>query len=93
MSDALHVASLALATFASVFLLGFQSRTVNSGHYMLAFINSVLIGLANLTLFKLVPAVQTGSEFVAYILGGPLGIMCAIYVHERFLKRKPTNGG
>ncbi len=78
------------STFISVFALGFQSLNVNNGHYRAAFLTSFLIGGANLALFKLAPN-ATGGEIAAYLSGGPIGIVCAMKFHKKFMKRKKKN--
>ena len=65
------------SSFCVVFLLGLQSLTVNAGHERAAFVNSVLIGFANLALYKAAPD-ASGWEIVGYISGGPLGIVCSM---------------
>lgn len=75
--------SLFVSTFGVVFFLGFQSLSVNSGHLWLAGVNSLIIGTFNLILFKTAPDVQGAGEVAAYLLGGPLGVMCAMKVHPR----------
>jgi len=69
--------ALLLSTFALVFFLGLQSLVVNGGHRLAAFCNSVAIGLAQLTLYKLAPD-ASGIEVVAYLSGGPFGIVAAM---------------
>ncbi|UUZ75465.1 hypothetical protein LP414_27505 [Polaromonas sp. P1(28)-13] len=70
------------STFGVVFFLGFQSLCVNSGHYWMAAINSTIIGAFNLLLFKTAPHVHGHVEIMAYIAGGPLGIISAMWVHR-----------
>ena len=74
--------ALFCSTFALVFALGFQSLNVNGGHYTAAFMNSFLIGSANLVLFKTVPHANIG-EMAAYLLGGPFGIVTSMWVHSK----------
>lgn len=76
------------STFALVFFLGMQSLAVNGGHRWLAFANSFLIGASNLVLFKLAPNAD-GLEIVAYLSGGPLGIVSAMAVFGRWKQRGP----
>ena len=78
--------TLFLSTFFAVFALGFQSLNVNNGHYLSAFITSFAIGGANLALYKIAPQ-ATGTEIVAYLSGGPLGILCAMKAHKWMRKR------
>lgn len=75
------------STFGAVFLLGFQSLCVNSGKTWLAIVNSVLIGVMNLGLFKLVPHVAGAMQIFLYLTGGPLGIVCAMRVHTWMRQR------
>lgn len=72
---------LLLSTFGVVFFLGFQSLCVNSGYYWLTVMNSTLIGVFNLVLFKTAPNVASNMEVFCYIIGGPLGIVSAMWVH------------
>ena len=81
------LAALFASTFIVVFALGAQSLLVNNGRYVAAFANSFLIGACNLALFKLAPQ-ATAVEIVAFLCGGPLGIVSAMWVF-RHLHRKP----
>jgi len=76
------------SAFGAVFLLGFQSLAVNSGYRALALVNSALIGVMNIGLFKLVPHVETMTQAVIYVGAGPLAILCAMEVHAWLRKRK-----
>lgn len=73
------------STFGVVFFLGFQSLCVNSGNFWMAAINSLIIGVFNLMLFKTAPHVTGIGEIVAYVGGGPLGICSAMYVHHHIV--------
>ena len=73
---------LFLSTLALVFCLGLQSLNVNRGHYVAAFVTSFAIGASNLVLFKLAPD-ASGIEIAGYLLGGPIGIVCAMRAHGR----------
>lgn len=66
------------STYALVFLMGLQSQFVNKGRAFPAFFISIMIGGNNLILFKLAPD-ASGLEIAAYLTGGPLGIVSAIY--------------
>lgn len=78
-------ALLFASTFAVVFCLGAQSLFVNTGRYAAAFCNSLCIGAAHLALYKLAPD-ATGAQVAAYLLGGPIGIVSAMYLF-RHLQR------
>lgn len=75
------------STFILVFALGLQSLMVNRGHFIGAFLNSLLISIAQLLLLKLGPG-ATGMEIAGYILGGPFGIVSAMHVFERWSATK-----
>ena len=81
----------ALAIFAStmalVTALGAQSLLVNNGRYVGAFFNSSLIGIGNLTLYKLVPG-ASGWEIAGFLAGGPIGICLAMWLLRKY-HRKP----
>lgn len=76
------------ATFILVFLLGFQSLIVNSGHMGMAVVNSLMIGITNLFLLVHMPQAKTLEEYLAYILAGPIAVPTAIYTHKRWFKKK-----
>ncbi len=75
------------STFALVFALGFQSLNVNGGHYLLAFMTSFAIGASNLVLFKMVPDADV-SEMIAYLSGGPFGIVASMLAHRRYVRTR-----
>jgi hypothetical protein len=81
----------ALALFASTFILvmalGLQSLHVNRGHHIAAFITSFAIGTGNLVLLKIVPGDTTAIDVAAYLLGGPFGIVTAMWLHPRIVRR------
>lgn len=79
-------ALLFVSTFAVVFALGSQSLFVNSGRYVAAFCNSAAIGFCHLALYKLAPG-SAGMEIVAYLAGGPFGIVAAMYVFRHLQRR------
>lgn len=76
---------LFVSTFALVFFLGLQSLNVNGGRMAAAFFTSFGIGVSNLVLYKLAPDAG-GSEIVAYLTGGPLGIITSMWVHRRYFR-------
>ena len=76
---------LFVGTFVLVFALGMQSLMVNRGHYVGAFVNSLVISAAQLVVLKIGPDAGCG-EIVGYMLGGPLGILCAMHVFRRLIK-------
>ena len=81
-----------VATFVTVFALGFQSLNVNGGHYRAAFFNSFAIGIGNLMILKFVP--DAGAlQIAAYLLGGPFGIVASMWAHGRTLGRRSKRSG
>ncbi len=74
------------STFILVFLLGFQSLNVNGGHYWAAFLSSFGISFSQLVLYKMVPDANW-TEIVAYMSGGPFGIVFSMYAHRRWMVR------
>jgi hypothetical protein len=84
-------AALFASTFVLVLALGLQSQFVNNGHYAMAFANSLMIGSANLVLFKLAPD-ASGIEIAAFICGGPFGIVTSMWLY-RWFKSGPSSVG
>jgi hypothetical protein len=83
-------ALLFCSTFAVVFALGLQSLNVNGGHKAMAFVTSFAIGISNLVLFKVLPGPTDALQIAAYLVGGPVGIICSMHAHPhlvRLLKR------
>lgn len=78
---------LFLAAFVTVFALGFQQQNVAGRHYMAAVITSTAIGASQIFLWRLA-AMSTWPEIIATLAGGPCGIVAAMYVHPRILKRR-----
>ena len=83
----MNEAWLFLSTLVLVFALGLQSLNVNGGHYVAAFATSFLIGAANLVVLKLAPN-ATLTEIIAYLSGGPIGIVLSMAAHKRLIRRK-----
>jgi hypothetical protein len=80
-----------LAGYASVFLLGFQSRNVNHGNYGWAAGTSFCIGLAQASIWSKITAPGAGwIEAAVYGVSGMAGIVSSMWVHQRFIARKAT---
>lgn len=82
----MNSAYLFFSTFVLVFALGLQSLNVNGGYYVRAFFTSFVIGCANLVLYKLAPD-ATRTEVIAFLSGGPFGIVCSIFSHQWINKK------
>lgn len=71
------------ATFSNVFLLGFQSKNVHKSRYFLAFLTSIGITLAQYFFVRYGANEQNGMLFLVIAgLGGGMGIVFAIYLHD-----------
>lgn len=82
-----------VCTFSVVLALGLQSLNVNRGHRVMAFCTSFVIASCNLMLLKIVPKPTGLIEDVAYILGGPFGIVTSMWLHPRLVGwLNPKNG-
>jgi len=81
---------LFLGAYLLVFLLGFQSLSVNSYMKNLAMANSLGIGTCNLFMFKVVPDVDVSNYWYvgAYLIGGPISIIMSIDLHKWMKERK-----
>jgi len=81
----------ALALFASTYLLvlflGLQSLNVNGGHRLMAVVTSFGIGAANITILKIMPGPTGGLELIAYLTGGPAGILTSMAIHPWMVKK------
>lgn len=73
-----------VAGFASVFMLGFQSRAVNHGNYSLAFGNSLLIGLTQSNIWALMDVERSWTAAFVYGFSGACGITFSMWVHQRY---------
>ena len=73
---------LFIATFSNVFLLGFNSKNIQHSRYVSAFIVSWGITLAQYFFVKYA-ASDGGLIFILVSgMGGALGIVTAIFVHD-----------
>jgi hypothetical protein len=79
---------LFVAGFGVVFLLAAQSLFINNGRYGQAFCNSLLIGVCQLVLYKLAPNLEAGVDAVAFLLGGPFGVVAAMWIWRHLHVRR-----
>jgi len=84
-------ATIFISTFVLVFALGFQSLNVNNGHYKAAFMTSFAIAGSNLVLFKTIPQADL-LQILAYLTGGPFGIVASMWAHRRWMKKSTCDG-
>ena len=83
----MHLALIFGAGYASVFLLGFQSRCVNHGNFALAAGGSFLIAMMQTTLWGAMFRDLSWSAALTYGLSGAAGITSSMYVHKRLTKK------
>lgn len=82
------------AQFAYVFLLGFQQLNVVGKHYTAAAGVSVLLGSFGYFLTATIALHQKtlgGAVWLAYICGGPAGIVASMWLHPKlrsFMEKK-----
>jgi hypothetical protein len=74
-------------SFALVFALSFQQHHVHCRRYGFAFTNAVIIGILNLVMIKL-GSQASPTEMMAYISGGPMGNVAAMWVHDKVFSEK-----
>lgn len=80
---------LAAVSFAQVFALGFQSRNVNSGNYGWAAATSFFIGISQAMVWRRITETGSGAlEALVYSLSGAVAIVCAMWVHQRYIARR-----
>lgn len=80
--------TLALISSAQVFALGFQSRNVNAGNYGWAAATSFVIGCSQAAVWRQITSPASGpAEVAVYALSGSIGIVCAMWTHEKFIRR------
>lgn len=87
----MHYVIIAAAGFASVFLLGFQSRNVAHGNLAWAAGTSFLIAITQGQLWVLITSPETGfAGLIVYGLSGAVGIVCSMKLHMKIHgKAKP----
>ena len=74
-----------LAQFIVIFLLGVQQKNVTGHHYVLAFITSLVLGVAGWFLTSIVATANLEALFTtvyfAFIAAGPIAIIAAMKYH------------
>lgn len=75
------------STFASVFLLGFQSRNVNAGKFLLAGCTSFCLAATQVVAVR---GIADGNPWFVLAMTGtasPAGIISAMVVHRYLFRR------
>lgn len=83
-------ATLWISSFATVFLLGFQSRNVQAGRYAWASATSFAISAAQL-MFVRIAAADSDPVMVLAVSGsaGPAGICSAMWLTRHLIRKPP----
>lgn len=77
---------LFVSAFVTVFALGFQQKNVNGNHYGWAAVTSLAIGSSQIFLWRVIPTALP-TEIVATLLGGPAGIVSAMWLHPKMIRK------
>jgi hypothetical protein len=79
--------ALFASAFGTVFALGFQQQNVIHRHFTAAALTSFVIGACQIYLWRTLPD-SNASQIIATLAGGPIGIIAAMYLHPRLMRRK-----
>jgi ABC-type antimicrobial peptide transport system permease subunit len=77
--------TLFFSTALLIFSLGIQQLNVQGNHYLLAAVTSLFIGSAQIFLWRTMPS-ASASEITAVLLGGPVGILAAMWSHPHMVR-------
>lgn len=79
--------ALFASAFGTVFSLGFQQQNVIHRHFVSAALTSFVIGACQIFLWRTLPDANS-QQIIATMLGGPVGIVAAMWAHPVLLKRR-----
>jgi hypothetical protein len=80
---------LGLISFAQVFAMAFQSKSINGGHYAYAAFGSIAIGASQAFIWNAVVGASAGvAEIAVYSICGGLGCLAAMYMHSRYVRKR-----
>lgn len=77
--------TLFAAAYINVLALGLQQLNVMRGHVLAAFLTSFLIGIPFVLGVTMLPNAGW-SERIAFLLGGPFGIVSAMWLHPYLVR-------
>jgi hypothetical protein len=63
-------------------------QTSNSGHYVGAFLSSLVVAASQLGALQVIHATNAW-DYGSYLLGGPLGMMASMVIYRKVIKRRP----
>lgn len=81
----LSMITLFFSAFFIIMLLGVQSQLVKNKEVLPSFCTALMVGSLQLFLYKATPNAGL-SESMCYVIGGALGLVSSIYVHNLWLK-------
>jgi hypothetical protein len=81
----LSMITLFFSAFFIIMLLGVQSQLVKNKEVLPSFCTALMVGSLQLFLYKATPNAGLG-ESMCYVIGGALGLVSSIYVHNLWLK-------
>ena len=80
-----------IAQFISIYLLGIQQKNVIGGHYLLAFITSLILGIFGWYLTSIIAAANLesmlSSVWWSFVLAGPIAIVTAMKTHPHIVRK------
>lgn len=85
-AEAVSTLLIFASTFALVLFLGLQQLNVAGNHRVLAMLTSAGISGANLVVLKSIPGPTDFLDLLAYITGGPLGILVSMLIHPHLVR-------
>lgn len=85
----MNALAIFLCTFSLTFLTGFQSQNIGGGHKRVSFITSALISLMSLVTVKVIANPTDLFTDIAYIFGGPFGIVASLKLHPVIKNKFP----
>lgn len=81
----ISMVTLFFSSFFIIMLLGVQSQLVKNKEVLPSFCTALMVGTLQLFLYKTTP--NAGFlESTCYVIGGALGLVSSIYVHNLWLK-------
>ncbi|MDE3022708.1 MAG: hypothetical protein KGI54_12760 [Pseudomonadota bacterium] len=86
-----NAASLFFGSFFLAFMIGIQNLNISSGRYIAVFLTSVMISGLNLIVLKQAPN-ASWIEMLAYVSGGPLGMVSGMWFHNRVVGQEAMSG-
>lgn len=88
----LQLLTVFVCQFLLIMLMGIQSLNVQGRKYFAAGATSFLLGIGQFTVTAAIATAKDGGLLsplgIAFLLGGPLGIMTSIWIHPKLKIRR-----